>query len=208
MWKTRWIKWITRQAYPIFQAFSAFGRWKNRWIKWKTPKITHFARRFMSTCNIHFAYTLPGAGAFRLRVSPRERRVKSGAHFVDRQYRGGGFFPPPYFFARAIDNADTSRCDVLHERRYRMDGHYFAVGGVRIPCRCRCRKRAGVCRLYCGGQQCFRFRNAFRGDLVCAGLAIIHVLRLQRSVNGHCCAYTQDHGVDKKPFYKKGGSVK
>ena len=51
-----------------------------------------------------------------------------------------------------------------------MDGHYFAVGGVRIPCRCR--KRAGVCRLYCGWQQCFRFRNAFRGDLVCAVLAI------------------------------------
>lgn len=58
-----------------------------------------------------------------------------------------------------------------------------------------------------GGQQCFRFRNAFRGDRLRRAWDI-HVLRLQRSVNGHCCAYTQDHGVDKKPFYKKGGSVK
>lgn len=119
MWKTRWIKWITRQAYPIFQAFSAFGRWKNRWIKWKTPKITRFARRFMSTCNIHFAYTLPGTGTFWLRVSPRERRVKSGAYFVDRQYRGGGFFPPPYFFLQWLLTTPILR-DVM----------YYTKGGI------------------------------------------------------------------------------
>lgn len=52
-----------------------------------------------------------------------------------------------------------------------MGGHYFAVGGVRIPCRCRAASVPVYVVFIAGGSSASAFAMLSAG-IVCAGLAI------------------------------------